>query len=59
MKKILVITLSNLGDVVLTLPVFRALYESFPNAQIDVIVGSSAKCVFENDSRIHRLEIFN
>ena len=38
-RKILVVTLSNLGDVVLTLPVFRALKKAFPAAVLDAVAG--------------------
>lgn len=58
-KKILVVTLSNLGDVVLTLPVFQSLHEHYPKAVIDVIVGPGGADVFKNDSRIHRVTVYN
>ncbi|MFH1645824.1 MAG: glycosyltransferase family 9 protein [Candidatus Omnitrophota bacterium] len=45
-KKILLITLSNIGDVVLTLPVYGALKKEFPQAKITVLVGTSAKDLF-------------
>jgi len=38
MRKILVIRLSSLGDIVLTLPVFRALRAAYPDAQLTVLV---------------------
>ena len=37
--KILFITLSNLGDVILSLPVLDALKERYPQAKITVMVG--------------------
>lgn len=51
-KKILVVTLSNLGDVVLTLPVFESLKTQYPGARMDVLVGPSGSAVFESDDRI-------
>lgn len=36
-NSILVITLSNIGDVVMTTPVFEYLHEAFPHARIDVV----------------------
>jgi ADP-heptose:LPS heptosyltransferase len=38
-RKILFITLSNIGDVILTLPVLSGLKKKFPEASIDVVVG--------------------
>ena len=54
-QKILVVTLSNLGDVILTLPVFQGLVENFPKAQIHVMVSQSAKEVFDGDPRITKI----
>ncbi len=58
-RKILIVTLSNLGDVVLTLPVFEQLHEAYPQATLDVIVGESAKMVFEGDARIRKIVCLN
>ncbi len=57
--KILVVTLSNLGDVVLTLPVFQTLRETFPDALIDGIVGKGAAAVFQNDARLREVTLYN
>lgn len=38
LKKILVIKLRHIGDVLLTAPVFRALRENFPDAYIAALV---------------------
>ncbi|MSR16092.1 MAG: lipopolysaccharide heptosyltransferase family protein, partial [Gammaproteobacteria bacterium] len=35
--RLLVITLSNIGDVVLTTPVFEALTAHFPDRRIDIV----------------------
>ena len=45
-RKILFISLSNLGDIVLTTPVFEKLREGFPDAVIDVVTGPSGECIF-------------
>lgn len=58
-KRVLVVTLSNIGDAVLTLPVFGALQEKFKEAQIDVIVGPRAKAVFESDPRIDTVYVYD
>ncbi len=58
-KKILVITLSNIGDVILTTPVLEALKENFPQGLLDVLVGPRGKEVLEKDSGIRKLIIYD
>ncbi len=53
--KILVVTLSNLGDVILTLPVFSNLLDAYPKAELHVIVGTGALEVFSADRRIQKV----
>ena len=53
--KILFVTLSNLGDVVLTLPVLQSLLHAYPAAELDVIAGPGARMIFEDDKRIRRV----
>jgi len=58
-KKILVITLSNIGDVILTTPVIEALKENFANASIDILVGPRGKEVLAKDKVIRKLIIYD
>ena len=44
--KILFITLSNLGDVILSLPVLDALKERFPDGKITVMVAPGLRMYF-------------
>jgi len=53
-RKILLVSLSNLGDAVLTLPVLRTLESAFPAAAIDVSAGAAARAVFEGEPRVRR-----
>ena len=53
-KKILLVTLSNLGDVVLTLPVLQSLRSAYPKAEMHVMAGPGAAMAFESDKRIAR-----
>src|SRR5438067_2501283 len=46
--RILVIKLDHLGDVITALPVFPALREALPDAQIDVLVGPWARALMES-----------
>jgi lipopolysaccharide heptosyltransferase II len=57
--KILFITLSNIGDVILTLPVLSALRDNFKDAVIDVVVGPRPEQVFKKDPRINRIFIYD
>ncbi|MBI5124047.1 MAG: glycosyltransferase family 9 protein [Candidatus Omnitrophica bacterium] len=58
-KRILVITLSNVGDVILTTPVIRVLSREFPDSRIDVMAGPAGKDIFNKDPRIFKLIIYD
>ena len=54
-KRILVIKLSALGDVILSIPSLRALRQKFPDAWISVLVGRKSRklvrnCPYVNDT---------
>ena len=57
--KILFVTLSNVGDVVLTLPGLDLLREAFPGAQLTVLAGPRAAGIFEGNSSISRFIAFD
>lgn len=58
-KRILVITLSNAGDIILTTPAICALAREFPEARIDVMVGPAGKEIFSRDPRIFKVIIYD
>lgn len=58
-KRMLVITLSNIGDIILTTPVIRTLSKEFPLSRIDVMVGPNGKDIFSKDPRIFKLIIYD
>jgi heptosyltransferase-2 len=58
-NKILFITLSNIGDVILTLPALDILRANFPQAKITVMSGPRAKEIFENNPFIDRLIVYD
>ena len=58
-NRILVITLSNAGDIILTTPVIKTLAKEFPEARIDIMVGPDGKEIFERDPRIFKLIIYD
>jgi heptosyltransferase-3 len=45
-KKILLITLSNIGDAVMTTPVLEALHQRYPQAVIDIVTDARASQLF-------------
>jgi len=57
-RKILVVTLSNLGDVVLTLPVFQSLAQAYPGARLDAVVSPQSACVFETHPRMGQIHLY-
>ncbi|MFH1398402.1 MAG: lipopolysaccharide heptosyltransferase II [Candidatus Omnitrophota bacterium] len=58
-KKILFITLSNIGDVILTLPVFDYLKTNFPKIPITVLTGSRPAEIFQDNSNVYRVIIYD
>lgn len=58
-RKILVVSLSNIGDVVLTLPMVDALRVLFPQAQISLVIGPKAESLFEGHPSFHHVEIYD
>ncbi len=58
-NKILVIKLRNIGDVLLTVPVFRALRGKFPNAGISALVNSGTEEVLTGNPLIDDIIVFD
>jgi heptosyltransferase-3 len=58
-KKILVIKLRHVGDVLLTAPVIKALKETFPGSSISVLVNSGSENVLEGNPLIDDLIVFD
>lgn len=58
-KKILFITLSNIGDCLLTLPALDSLRQEFPEAQITVIAGPRPKEIFETNPHLHKFMVYD
>src|SRR5438128_14496 len=51
-KNILVISLSNIGDVILTCPAIDILCRDFPSAQVTVVIGPKAATLLEGNARL-------
>lgn len=58
-KKILVIKLRHIGDVMLTIPVFRALRENFPDSHISALINSGTEEVLSGNHLIDEIIIFD
>lgn len=58
-KKILFITLSNIGDVFLSLPALDYLRSEFPRAKITIMTGIRPKDIFFNNPNIDKVVIYN
>lgn len=58
-KKIFFFTPSNIGDVILALPVLDTLFGNFPEAKITVMTGPRAKEIFENNPYLAKLIIYD
>lgn len=54
-RKILVNTLSNIGDVILSTPVLMSLKKQFPHQKMNVIVGPRGQGILEGSRFIDRL----
>lgn len=59
LKNILVVTLSNIGDVVMTTPVIMSLVAAFPEAHLTVVVGPKARAVLEKSPHIYRIVVYD
>ena len=57
-KRILVVKLSSMGDVLHTLPALEALHRAFPRARIDWLVNRDYADLLSAHPRIHRLFFF-
>ncbi|MFA5160445.1 MAG: hypothetical protein WC484_08095 [Candidatus Omnitrophota bacterium] len=51
-RRILVIRLDHIGDVVMSRPVIRALYKKFPHTAIDLLVTEDIAPLFEHSKEI-------
>jgi lipopolysaccharide heptosyltransferase II len=58
-KKILIVKLCCIGDVMFTTPLIRTLRKNFPQAEICYLVGKWTKDVLEKNPNINRVIIFD
>lgn len=58
-KKFLIIRLSSIGDIVLTTPIIRTIFNQIPNVEIHFLVKKDYRIVIESNpyiSKIHQFE---
>ncbi|MFH1888706.1 MAG: lipopolysaccharide heptosyltransferase II [Candidatus Omnitrophota bacterium] len=58
-NKVLFITLSNIGDCILTLPVLDTLVDNFSGSEVTVVSGVRTKDIFRDNPHIKRLIIYD
>ena len=58
-KRILFITLSNIGDIVLTTPVISVLSGHFSDARLDVMVGPNGEELFKRHPAVFKVIVYN
>ena len=58
-EKILFITLSNIGDCIMTLPALDLLRSEYPQAKITVMSGPRVKEIFEGNPHIYKFITFD
>jgi ADP-heptose:LPS heptosyltransferase len=58
-ERILFVTLSNIGDVVMTFPVFDRLHSRFPEARITVLSGPKARGFFSGHPAVGELVVYD
>ncbi|MDO8672298.1 MAG: glycosyltransferase family 9 protein [Dehalococcoidia bacterium] len=58
LKRILVVRLDTIGDVILSEPALRAIKQTSPLAQMDVLVGPSGKAVLAGNPCIDRFIVY-
>ena len=58
-KQILLITLSNIGDVIVTTPVIAALKSQFPEAFLTVVCGPRPASLLQGSNMINELVIYD
>ena len=58
-KKILVVSLTNIGDVILTLPVVDILKSDFPRSEISISIGPKAETLFSQNPHLKNIYIYD
>jgi len=54
-RRVLLIRLTALGDVLLATPLLRALHEAWPQAEIDWLVNDELRALLEANPHLNRV----
>jgi ADP-heptose:LPS heptosyltransferase len=57
-RKILVVSLTNIGDIIAVCPSIDILINDFPEAKISIIIGPKGRSVFEGNPNMDRVFIY-
>jgi len=58
-KRILIIRLSSLGDILLTTPLIRSLYKKYPKLHIDFLLKAEYKEILQFNPHLSRIYLYN
>lgn len=58
-KRILVVKLDHIGDVLLATPIFSNLRKAYPNSELHALTGSWSRTILENNPDINRVLEYN
>ncbi|MCK5083844.1 MAG: glycosyltransferase family 9 protein [Candidatus Omnitrophica bacterium] len=58
-NKILVVSLTNIGDVILTFPVIDILKRDFPSAKLSIVIGPKAESLFCENPDLDKVYVFD
>ena len=58
-KRILVVKLDHLGDVLLATPVFSNLHQTYPNAELHALTGAWSRVVLEKHPNVNKVLEYN
>ena len=58
-KKILVVSLTNIGDILAISPAMDILLNDFPQAKLSIVVGPKGRSLFEENPNVDRVYIYD
>lgn len=58
-KKVLIVSLTNIGDIIAICPSMDVLLDAFPGLKMSVIVGPKGRSLFEENPNIDRVYIYD
>lgn len=58
-NKILLISLTNIGDVILTFPVIDILKKEFPAAKLSIVIGPKAESLLKRNPFLEKVYVFD